>query len=69
MDAPPPRLCHVTKWEDFDGYGFNLHAERNKLGIQSNQTKPNKNQIKPNQIKPTKAKPKGIESLPQTLIF
>ena len=46
MDAPPPRLCHVTKWEDFDGYGFNLHAERNKLGIQSNQTKPNKKKPK-----------------------
>ena len=56
MDAPPPRLCHVTKWEDFDGYGFNLHAERNKLGIQSNQTKPN--QAKPNQTKPNRTKPK-----------
>ena len=28
----PPRLCHVTKWPDFQGYGFNLHAERDKPG-------------------------------------
>ncbi|KAK3101213.1 hypothetical protein FSP39_001810 [Pinctada imbricata] len=27
-----PRLCHVTKWPDFQGYGFNLHAERDKPG-------------------------------------
>ncbi|XP_015599830.1 Na(+)/H(+) exchange regulatory cofactor NHE-RF1 [Cephus cinctus] len=26
------RLCHIVKWEDFDGYGFNLHAERGKTG-------------------------------------
>lgn len=23
-DAPQPRLCHLTKWPDFDGFGFNL---------------------------------------------
>ncbi|KAH0540466.1 Na(+)/H(+) exchange regulatory cofactor NHE-RF1 [Cotesia glomerata] len=29
---PCARLCHIVKWEDFDGYGFNLHAERGKEG-------------------------------------
>ena len=27
-----PRLCHLVKWPDFQGYGFNLHAERGKAG-------------------------------------
>lgn len=27
-----PRLCHVVKWPDFQGYGFNLHAEKGKAG-------------------------------------
>jgi len=31
-DAPAPRLCHIRKVADFDGYGFNLHAERGKPG-------------------------------------
>lgn len=31
-DAPSPRLCHLIKWFDFDGYGFNLHAERSNPG-------------------------------------
>ena len=31
-DAPRPRLCHLSKWEDYTGYGFNLHAERGKAG-------------------------------------
>ena len=31
-DAPAPRLCHLVKWADFDGYGFNLHAEKSKSG-------------------------------------
>ena len=31
-DPPQPRLCHITKVPDFDGYGFNLHAEKNKPG-------------------------------------
>ncbi|CAK1546798.1 unnamed protein product [Leptosia nina] len=26
------RLCHVRKVPDFDGYGFNLHAEKGKPG-------------------------------------
>lgn len=26
------RLCHIIKREDFDGYGFNLHAEKGKPG-------------------------------------
>lgn len=29
--VPRPRLCHLKKWPDFQGYGFNLHAERTKL--------------------------------------
>lgn len=31
-NAPKPRLCHVKKWADFSGYGFNLHAEKGKAG-------------------------------------
>jgi len=31
-DAPRPRLSHLIKRIDFVGYGFNLHAERNKVG-------------------------------------
>lgn len=27
-----PRLCHVSKRPDFDGYGFNLHAEKGRAG-------------------------------------
>ncbi|XP_054161544.1 Na(+)/H(+) exchange regulatory cofactor NHE-RF1-like [Oppia nitens] len=30
--GPSPRLCHLIKWPDFDGYGFNLHAEKAKSG-------------------------------------
>lgn len=30
--AIEPRLCHVRKTPDFDGYGFNLHAEKGKPG-------------------------------------
>lgn len=26
------RLCHIVKWDNFDGYGFNLHAEKGKPG-------------------------------------
>nr|XP_027195490.1 Na(+)/H(+) exchange regulatory cofactor NHE-RF1-like [Dermatophagoides pteronyssinus] len=32
IDAPCPRLCHLIKWPDFNGYGFNLHAEKTKQG-------------------------------------
>ncbi len=31
-DAPRPRLCRLKKWADFQGYGFNLHAEKGKAG-------------------------------------
>lgn len=31
-DAPRPRQCHLVKWPEFDGYGFNLHAEKSKPG-------------------------------------
>ncbi|CAF3114660.1 unnamed protein product [Rotaria socialis] len=27
-----PRLCHLRRWPDFAGYGFNLHCEKSKLG-------------------------------------
>ncbi|XP_011503199.1 PREDICTED: Na(+)/H(+) exchange regulatory cofactor NHE-RF1 [Ceratosolen solmsi marchali] len=30
--APYARLCHIVKWDNFDGYGFNLHAEKGKSG-------------------------------------
>lgn len=30
--SPRPRLCHLRKWPHFQGYGFNLHAERAKTG-------------------------------------
>lgn len=26
------RLCQIYKWDSFDGYGFNLHAEKGKPG-------------------------------------
>lgn len=32
MNAPHPRLCHIRKWPNFNGYGFNLHTEKNKEG-------------------------------------
>ncbi len=27
-----PRYCHIRKRDDFNGYGFNLHAEKDKPG-------------------------------------
>lgn len=27
-----PRLCHIRKWPDFQGYGFNLHSEKDRQG-------------------------------------
>merc|ERR1712210_128999 len=30
MEPPPPRLCHLRKWSNFQGYGFNLHTDRSK---------------------------------------
>ena len=29
---PPPRLCHLVKWPTFEGFGFNLYAEKKKPG-------------------------------------
>jgi Na(+)/H(+) exchange regulatory cofactor NHE-RF1 len=29
---PRPRLCHLRRWPDFVGYGFNLHCEKAKPG-------------------------------------
>ncbi|KAL3842524.1 hypothetical protein ACJMK2_020528 [Sinanodonta woodiana] len=31
-NAYHPRLCHIRKWPDFQGYGFNLHAEKGRAG-------------------------------------
>ncbi|XP_012220816.1 Na(+)/H(+) exchange regulatory cofactor NHE-RF1 [Linepithema humile] len=30
--VPCARLCHIAKWDDFPGYGFNLHAQKGKNG-------------------------------------
>lgn len=30
--VPCARLCHIGKWDDFNGYGFNLHAQKGKNG-------------------------------------
>jgi Na(+)/H(+) exchange regulatory cofactor NHE-RF1 len=30
INGTKTRLCHLKKWKDFNGYGFNLHAERSK---------------------------------------
>ncbi|KAH0950084.1 hypothetical protein HN011_007203 [Eciton burchellii] len=30
--VPCARLCHIIKWDDFPGYGFNLHAQKGKNG-------------------------------------
>ena len=30
--GPSPRLCILHTWPDFQGYGFNLHAEKDKPG-------------------------------------
>lgn len=29
-DMPPVRLCHLRKWPDYDGYGFNLQYNQSK---------------------------------------
>ncbi len=31
-EGPAPRLCILHLWPDFQGYGFNLHAEKGKPG-------------------------------------
>ena len=31
-DGPRPRLCIIHTWPDFQGFGFNLHAEKGKPG-------------------------------------
>lgn len=30
--APIPRLCHVVKWSDSDGFGFHLLADKQRKG-------------------------------------
>lgn len=29
---PRARLCHLRRWPDFSGYGFNLHCEKSRQG-------------------------------------
>ena len=31
-NEPRPRLCHLRRWPNFIGYGFNLHCEKAKPG-------------------------------------
>ena len=31
-EGPSPRLCVLRIWPDFQGFGFNLHAEKGKPG-------------------------------------
>jgi len=31
-NAPRPRLAHIRQWPHFDGFGFNLHAEKSRPG-------------------------------------
>jgi len=31
-NEPRPRLCHLRRWPNFVGYGFNLHCEKAKPG-------------------------------------
>lgn len=31
-DLPKPRLCHLKKWPDFEGYGFHLQAMKDAPG-------------------------------------
>ena len=31
-NGPSPRLCHLRRWEGFQGYGFNLQSEKGKPG-------------------------------------
>ena len=31
-DGPSPRLCILHHWPDFQGYGFNLHSDKDKSG-------------------------------------
>ena len=38
---PRPRLCHLRRWPDFVGYGFNLHCEKTKPGQYIGKVDPN----------------------------
>ena len=40
-NEPRPRLCHLRRWPDFFGYGFNLHCERAKPGQYIGKVDPN----------------------------
>ncbi|CAF1601828.1 unnamed protein product [Rotaria sp. Silwood1] len=31
-NEPQPRLCHLRRWSNFVGYGFNLHCEKSRPG-------------------------------------
>ncbi|CAF3048727.1 unnamed protein product [Rotaria sp. Silwood2] len=40
-NGPRPRLCHLRRWPDFVGYGFNLHSEKSKPGQYIGKVDPN----------------------------
>lgn len=40
-NEPKARLCHLKKWPHFQGYGFNLHAERSRQGQHIGKVDPN----------------------------
>ncbi|CAF3937830.1 unnamed protein product [Rotaria sordida] len=41
VKEPRPRLCHLHRWPDFSGYGFNLHSEKSKPGQYIGKVDPN----------------------------
>ncbi|CAF1250169.1 unnamed protein product [Adineta ricciae] len=40
-NEPQPRLCHLRRWPNFVGYGFNLHCEKSKPGQYIGKVDPN----------------------------
>ena len=40
-NAPQPRLCHLRRWPNFMGYGFNLHCEKARPGQYIGKVDPN----------------------------
>lgn len=40
-NEPRPRLCHLRRWPNFPGYGFNLHCDKSKTGQYIGKVDPN----------------------------
>lgn len=40
-NEPRPRLCHLRRWPNFTGYGFNLHCDKSKPGQYIGKVDPN----------------------------